>query len=471
MAMAWSAGVGRAQSSALLPQWQVGQEQVTGAALAPSPPPAAPEKLTMREAIETAFGHNLSFRQTMQDLLDSQSDLRAAEQRWALTVGTNLESVGDGGTSTGAVATAGFTWAALSGSEFSVQAARGALSRRDYEVAYTHPLGRGKGSVSDAYEAVRQARSSYRQSLLSFYLDQQDLAERVISAYAEAYKRDQLRAVEQRGLDLAKQALADAQARRAEEVNTIFDVTRAQFRVARAQQSLYQAQQSYGDAMDQLLRLLGLQIGGEPTLTTEPKYVPEPIDSEHAVTTALEQRAELPLLDLQIDDDRAVVAIARDARRPRIDAVTSLSRFRGGGDTEVLIGVQSSLPIRSRRLEENARIAQRSLMVSEQDRQDIRLRIAAEVRNYVRAAQAAADNVDSATQNLAAAQESMDAAQLLLEEGRGDNRNLIDAQDELTGSEALVFTAKIDYYLATVRLQQAMGMNVLGRLPEEAPAP
>jgi len=465
------AAPGRCESFALRPEWQVGQGEVRTADLTPTTPLPAPERLALREAIETAFKYNLSFRTTIEILLDGQSELRVSEQRWALTVGADIESVRNGVDTTGAVATAGFTWSALTGSEFSVAAALGSLSTRDYEISYIHPLGRGKGRVSAANEALRQARSSYRQSLLSFYLDQQDLAEAVVVAYFEAYKRDKLRAIEQKGLDLAERALTDAEARRAEEENTIFDVTRAQFRVARAQQSLYRAQQLYGDGVDQLLRLLGLEIGGEPTLTTEPVYAPEPIDPAAAVATALEQRAELSLLDLEIDDDRAVVRIERDARRPRIDALAAVSRFSSGGQTELLIGLRSSLPIRSRRLEEAAAIARRLLMVSEQDRHDWRQRIAAEVRNLARAARAAEDNVESAEQNLAAAQVSLDAAQIFVEEGLGDNRNLIDAQDALTSSEALHLTAPIDYYLTTVRLKRAVGENILEGLPEEAPPP
>lgn len=464
------AAPGRCESFALRPEWQVGQGEVRTGDLTPTIPLPAPERLTLRKAIETAFKYNLSFRETIETLLGAQSELRVAEQRWALTVGADIESIRNSTDTTGAVATGGFTYCALTGSEFSVTAALGSLSDRDYEISYLHPLGRGKGRVSAANEALRQSRSFYRQSLLTFYLDQQALAEAVVVAYFEAHKRDKLRAIDQKGLELAEQALADAEARRAEEENTIFDVTRAQFRVARAQQSLYRAEQAYGDATDQLLRLLGLEIGGEPALTTEPVYTPEPIDASAAVGTALKQRAELSLLDLCLDDDRAVVRIARDARRPRIDAVASLSRFTNGGTTEWLIGLRSSLPIRSRRLEEYAVKARRALMVSEQDRHDWHQRIAAEVRNLVRAARAAQDNVESAEQNLAAAQLSLDAARTFIEEGLGDNRNLIDAQDELTHSEALHLTAPIDYYLTTVRLKRAVGDNILEGLPGEGPA-
>jgi outer membrane protein TolC len=463
----------RCERFALRPEWSVGQSEMGAADLAPTPPPPPPDQLALREAIEVAFKHNLRFRQTIQSLLDSDSELRVAERRWALTVGADIESTHNSGSDTEIYANGGFTWSALSGAEFSATAALTALEQRQYSVAYAHPLGRGKGSVSPAYEALRQARSFYRQSLLSFYLEQQDLAERVVAAYFDGYNQGQLIAVEQNGLKLAEQALADARARRAEEENTIFDVTRAQFDFARAQRSVYRAQQAYGDSIDRLLGVLGLEIGGQPELVTKPIYDPQPIDSAVAVTTALANRAELPLFDLGLDDDRATVRIASDARRPRIDAVTSLSRFSNGGGTEWLIGLRSSLPIRSRRLEEAESIARRSLMVAEQGRHDLRLQIATEVRSVVRAAQAAKDNVDSARQNLDAAQVSLDAARIAVEEGERDNRDLIDAQGQLTTSEVLLSTAQIDYYLATVRLQRAIGANILEGLPTEAvpPAP
>jgi outer membrane protein TolC len=461
----------RCRPFALRPEWAVGQGEAEAADLMPTPPPHAPGKLTLREAIEFGFEHNLRFRETIRSLLDAQSGLRVAERRWALTIGADIESTRNSTSDTDVFASGGFTWSALNGAEFSVSAALTALEQRRYEVAYAHPLSRGKGSVSPAHEALRQARSYYRQSLLSFYLEQQDLAERIVTAYFQAYNQGQLVGVEENGLKLADRALSDARARRAEEENTIFDVTRAQFGFASAQRSLYRAQQAYGDSMDRLLGLLGLQLGDHPEVITQPVYEPEPIDPAVAVTTALERRAELPLFDLGIDDDRATVRIASDARRPRIDAVTAVSRFSNGGGTEWLIGLRSSLPIRSRRLEETEAIARRSLMVAEQERHDIRLQIAAEVRSLVRAAEAAEDNVDSARQNLEAAQLSLDAARIAVEEGERDNRDLIDAQGQLTDSEVLLSTAQIDYYLATVRLKRAIGANILEGLPGEAPPP
>jgi len=63
------------------------------------------------------------------------------------------------------------------------------------------------------------------------------------------------------------------------------------------------------------------------------------------------------------------------------------------------------------------------------------------------------------------AKRSLYIANRIVQEGLGTNRDLIDAQSDLTASEVSLVTSRINYYLATVRLRKAMGIDVAQDLP------
>jgi len=52
----------------------------------------------------------------------------------------------------------------------------------------------------------------------------------------------------------------------------------------------------------------------------------------------------------------------------------------------------------------------------------------------------------------------------MVEEGLRTNRDLLDAQDDLTRSQTSLVSSKINYYLALVRLRVAVGLDILPAL-------
>jgi outer membrane protein TolC len=444
--------------------------------IAPAP---APAQLSLDDALQLALQQNAGFRHAVQALLGARSDWYVARQRWALEAFGQVERAGNGETESETSAGAALSYAAVTGAEFSVTAE---LARLDDEedvrtlaATLRQPLLASAGPASAAYEAVRSARNSYRAALLAFFSNRQDLIEQVISTYYDVAEQRELVRVQDTSVALAEQAVNDAQLRLEAQVTTLLDLTRAQLRLSREQSAAVNQRRGFQDSMDRLLVLLGLSVGAMPELTTTAPYESQEFEAEMLIARALELRPDLRLADLSIEDRQAVLRIARSRNLPSLDAFAGWSQQRDGvEDRSWNVGLSLSVPIGSRSLAESVRQARWSLLVSQQAREELRQQIAADIRRQVRSAEAARANVEISEQGLEVAKQSAQAAQTLFEEGLSTNRDLLDAQDEITRSERQLVSSRVSYYLALVRLKVAVGENLLaaeGSGEEEASTP
>jgi cobalt-zinc-cadmium efflux system outer membrane protein len=323
------------------------------------------------------------------------------------------------------------------------------------------PLLAGRGAASAAYEELRHARNAYRAALLSFFVEQEDLIERVISSYLTAIQQQQLVTIRESSVKMSEETVRDAKLRLDEGVIAELDLMRAQLRLAGEQRATVSTSQFLADSIDSLLTLLGLQVGEMPKLVTQVPYEPRDIDLEASVAQALELRPELRLIGLAIEDREAVLRIARSHRLPSLDLFGTWRRTENGlEDRSWGVGLELSVPIASRSLNEAARQARWDLLVAQQEREDLVQRIIAEVRAQVRAAEAARQNVEIASRSVEVAKRSLHAAQRMVEEGLRTNLYVLDAQDDLTRDDTSLVTSKNDYYLALVRLRRAVGLDI-----------
>ncbi len=456
-------------------EWQVGQDQISSEDLQVIVPPPAPTQLTLEEAVQFAFRQNLGFRGTIQGLLSAHSNWLVARQRWSLEAFGSFQRVSNDTTTDESQAGAAFTYAAITGADFSVTTELNRLDSTEDERLFVatlrQPLLAGSGRASTAYEEVRRARTAYRAALLSFFSDRQSLIERVVSAYFDTVQQQQLVKIQEFSVTLAEQAVKDSQLRLDAGLIAEIDLTRAQLRLAREQTAAVSQRQALQDSMDRLMVLLGIEVGGLPELVTGVAYQPQELNLDASVSQALELRPDLRLADLALEDREAALRISRSQRLPTLDLFGGLSRQRDGvEDRSWNAGLELSVPIASSSLREAVRQAQWSLLVSRQAREDVRQQVVADVRAQVRAAGAARDNVDIATQSLELSRRSLYIAQRMVEEGLRTNRDLLDAQDDLTRSEISLVTSKIGYYLALIRLRVAVGQDVLPYVLEAASA-
>jgi cobalt-zinc-cadmium efflux system outer membrane protein len=470
LGLACASAAPSAPSEYLRAEWRVGQEQTSPWDLEVIAPPPAPAELSLEDAVALALRHNLGFRMTIQRLLSAQSTWRVAKQRWSLELFGRIERTGNGETVEERQAGLDLSYAAVTGADLSVVAELDRLESEEGEHSVTallrQPLLAGRGSASAAYEELRRARNAYRAALMSFFVERQGLIEQVISSYLNAVQQQQLVSIRQSSVTMAEEAVRDADLRLKEQYAVKLDLMRAQLRLAGEQTAEVLAKQSLADTTDRLLTLLGLQVGGMPKLVTQVTYQPRAIDLDASIAQALELRPELRLIDLATEDREAVLRIARSHRLPSLDLFGAWQRTTNGvEDRSWGVGLELSVPIASRSLNEAARQARWDLLVAEQEREVLVQQIIAEVRAEVRAARAARQNVEIAAKSVDVAKESLAAAQRMVEEGLRTNLYVLDAQDDLTRDETSLVTSKINYYLASVRLQRAMGLDVSQDLP------
>jgi outer membrane protein len=453
------------------PQWSVGQDRLSGKDLAVTIPLKAPETLSLQEAINYALRYNVGFREAIQNLLNARSNWQVAGQRWDLTLSGSVERTRLAGvTGDEQTAAATFDFAALTGATFSVIGEIDKLEAeqavRSLNITLEQPLLRGRGKASSAYEELRSARNGYRTALLAYYVSRQSLIEQVISAYFNSVRQQQLTVIQDSGISRAEQSVNDAQLRLDAGLIPEIDLTNAQLRLANARNAAVLQQQALADAMDNLLLILGLQVGAMPRLVTAVSYQAKALDLEAELGQAIKQRPEIRQAELSIEDRQAALLISRSNALPGLNVFGGWGQLSDGApEKNWNLGLSVSLPIASNSLNEAVKRAGWDLLMAKQNFEDLRQRISAEVRSQVRAAQAAKANVDIALQSVELAKRSLHFAQRMVEEGLRTNRDLLDAQDDLTNNETTLVTNQINYYLALVRLRQAVGLEVSQDLP------
>ena len=460
------------------PPWAGERGQVSSRDLATVGVAAAPKSLTLEEALRIGFANNADFRSSIASLLNARGRLWVVRQLYGLTVAASTETdhSGSNGSTTQTAAEADLNYDLLSGAKVSVSALLNRLDSEEQtalELSVTQPLIRGAGRSSARYEAIRSAYTGYRRTLLRYFLDRQDLALDIVGGYFGVVQAREQVGIQEQGLALAERAVADFEARLKEGMTTKIEVTRAQLSQASARLSLTAARLSYQDSMDNFLQTLGLQVGTVPELTTQLGYKPSQVDLEAVVAEALSSRAELKIEQLALEDTSVALRLARNARRPSLDLFGSTLQPVSGGNngTEWTLGIQTSIPINSRSLNEAVYRAERDWLVAERGQTELRQSIATEVRRQAHALQSQQANLEILRQSLDVAREKLRLADISVEEGVGVYRDKIEAQEQVTAAERDLLNAQIQYYLTALALRRAVGRDVLQGLAEEtAPA-
>lgn len=444
---------------------------VTGSPAAPGSSPV-PARLSVKECLNLALEHNNDYKHSLISVANAESRLRATSQLHHMQFDTNLGFTH--------ATDRGNSWASNFGPSFTLSQPNGAgftstalvpgynSAREDGQASleYTLPLIRGRGRGSETRAQLVQARVETDTSRLQHFENEQDLIERVVQAYYNAVRDQALLKVAQQTVANADQATTYAQKLLDAGLNTEIEVTRAQLRLSQTRQALNRQQQSYRTALDALVLVLGLPVGAQPELTDTIEYTYTPVSEATAVETALQNRPELGLIKLSQTDAEVQLALAETRKKPQADARFNFSSlgfalFGGGGIAKVLtslLGLHVSVPVKERGLQENLAQAARNRDILDEDYEFRRQQIVNEVRNQVRSAETARENIDLLTANLEVAKKSVHIAQRRIEEGLDTNRDLLDAQASQAETESGVLSAKVDYFLTMIALRRAMGL-------------
>ncbi|MHB0998840.1 MAG: TolC family protein [Armatimonadota bacterium] len=440
---------------------------------------AGSAKLALKDAVTMAIGMNVNLKRADSSRLDSASRLRVAG--FNTTYGVNSTTAFDRTPNDTAISSrvaGNITYRNLLGTSASMELAPFGLGneRGSVGLSVRQPLMKGKGIYSDKSELVFNARSSSFIGEKSYYMSRQSTVYDVISAYFSAVEARELVTEQENALTYVEQAAVYARKREEAGLGRGIDVSRAEVRVARNKDQLNLQRSSARAALDHLMITIGAGVGQSYDLTepvpTASMQMP-PI--EEALQTALKTRSELSIYDQQLYDQQRALAITKDQLRPAVDVVArynSVNQDKGIISGSIIdagslkVGVEMSLPLDRRIDLEDRNIAERGLDLLQKQRAFRAEQIAEEIRRAYRSIEAANTSLQIYTQNLNDAKENLRIAERMVEEGEGDNRDVLEAQNELTRVTSSIVSARIDLYLASVNLKYAMGedLTTLGSL-------
>lgn len=358
----------------------------------------------------------------------------------------------------------------------------------------TQPLLRGAGAAVAA-EDLTQAEREMVYAVRSFSRYQKTLAVEVASQYYRLLQqRDGVRN-EYRNYRNLVQARARTEALSHDRLPA-FQVDQARQNELSARNSYVGAVATYQELLDAFKIKLGLPLGARLQLRDEPLaelvrqgLPPVPIAEPDAVALALKQRLDLLNDRDRFDDAKRKVAVRVDALRMGLDlsAGTTLESNPhapgcfNGAQAQTYVGAKLDLPL-DRLSERNAYREQlisfeRQLRTLARSVDDVKEGVRGRLRDLAQARQKHAIQQRSVELAL----RRVESANVLLQAGRVEVRDLLEAQSALVAAQNALTTALVDYHLARLELLRDLEVltvdssgfgDTLARVaPAAAPAP
>jgi outer membrane protein TolC len=288
------------------------------------------------------------------------------------------------------------------------------------------------------------------------------IAAQVARSYLEALRNRARLDASRANLELAT-ALADlAENQKEAGIGTSIEVTRAQVQVSNEQQRVLGAEQLYRQSLLRLLKLIGIQMDVNLTLTENLTNTPVQVaNMSDALAIALRSRSDL--LARHKREEQADL----DYRAARSDRIPSLSGFAGygtiGSDVDRAIptwnlGISLELPVFDGGRVDARRAQSLSKLRRERiEGQDLRRQIELEVRLAFAGLNLAREQITVAEEGLQLAQQELEQARRRYQAGITSSLEVTDAQTRLERARENKITALFNYNLERINLGEAMG--------------
>jgi outer membrane protein TolC len=261
-------------------------------------------------------------------------------------------------------------------------------------------------------------------------------------------------------------------------VATQIDVTRAEASLAVQEQALLQQQTATFTSEQNLKRLLDLPVGADLALAPfrATREFPEALRSI-SPEGILGDRADFRAAELTLNQNRLE---QRASRLQRVPTVTLRGNY--GWNSEVLFndmdsgwsaGISLSVPIFDGfRIDSNQRLANSRVRAQELRIYDLQRQISDEVRVALRDAESRNAQIDVARKQASLAAEELRLARIRFEQGVADNRDLVDAQNNLAQANDNLVDALLQYDLSRLELARVRGdVRLILNEADAAPAP
>ena len=434
--------------------------------------PQVPSKLTLKQAISLALDNNPGLKQTQVSLLNARSSLVSGKDLTEATIRAGVTQFGatSGDNDTAASAGAEITIDRLGGDQISASIVPLSTSSlaSSLQIEYRRPLFKGRGLLGQRNVQITGLEYSLASQEHRAYLDRQNTVENTIQSYFRAVQNSEMIKVREYDVEMARDSVTTAQKKLAEGLVAEIEVSRAQNQLAQSQDSLVSQKRQYRDSLDALLLRMGLKVGQNTELTDTAVVEPVKLDANTLVQEALESRRDISVAQIGIDRQKLELSVARDDQRPGVDLFGSyvnegVGVFGGGGslsDSNWTAGLTYSYPLGSVSRRERREQASRELGQMEIEFDYLKQEIKDEVLRSVRALEAAEASIDILRANQKISEDRLHLAQRMVEEGLVVNRDVLEAQRDLTSTRASLLGAQIDYYLSLVALKRSTGRDI-----------
>lgn len=299
---------------------------------------------------------------------------------------------------------------------------------------------------------------------IGFESDLQTILEGVTSAYVTHLRNLARLDLNRANIERARVLLDLARTQLRAGVATQIDVTRAEASLAVQEQALLQQQTATFISEQNIKRLLDLPDSAVLELTSfrATRTLPDELRllSPEAVLGA---RPDYRVAELTLDQNRLERRASDLQRVPTLNLSGSYGFgsdviFDGNERQNWSIGLALSVPIFDGfQIESNQRLANSRVRAQELRVYDLQRQISTEVRVAARDAESRNAQIDVARKQAALAEEELRLARIRFEQGVADNRDLVDAQNNLAQANDNLVEALFQYDLSRLELARVRG--------------
>ncbi|HWR49499.1 MAG TPA: TolC family protein [Bryobacteraceae bacterium] len=414
----------------------------------------APLRLTLKQAVEIATAPEGNTRVKLVAEAVDQANARSAQARAALL--PNVDASVSQMNQTRNLAAMGIR-IDLPIPGFSFPGRVGPFNTFDARIS-------GTQTIFDfgAIRRLQASRAAVRASEAEGESTRDEVAAQVAMLYVNALAaRAHVEAAES-NVSLAEALARTAENRRKAGTGTGIESTRAEVQLANERQRLLVARNQFRQAQLQLLRGMGVSLGGELELADPLEYRPvEALSDREAVDRALTARADWKAQQRRQESARLSYSGTKFERLPSLAGFADYGSIGNGFGSAVptrTYGVALRVPLFDGGRRDARRSESLSQFRAEQIRtDDLKSQIDLEVRLALDAQRSAEEQVKVAVEGLSLAEREVEQARRRYEAGVANSIEPTDAQTRLERARDNHIAALAGYNIARIHVAQSMG--------------
>ena len=312
--------------------------------------------------------------------------------------------------------------------------------------------------------SYRAARRGTEAANYDYNLTMQTVLTSLGQAYFLHQRNEQRLVVLDSNVDLAKVLLDLARHQLAAGVATQIDVTRAEAQLASAEQDRLQQETTVLQSEMLLKQLLDIDIATPLKVTPfAVRRIPQDLVVASYEKQALDQRPDYAKAQKQLAQNKDLLLAAKLEQLGTLDVYGQYGyatevAFDGKQKKEWTGGVEFNLPLfDGLKIRADKRAALSQVRSQEFRIRSLELQISSELRLAMQDARSRLAQVEVAEKSLRLAQDELKLAQKRYEQGGADNREVVDAQNQLAQSNDNVVEAVYYYNLSRLELARSRG--------------